>query len=92
MNQHLEQKRFYKKTGVGLLGHGLDIFETYESRGGGTPEEAFDAWFKEIAKRYPKHSFRMKIDDHPKFIINKLKNIEEEHFGYNAFNLKIHKI
>jgi len=65
-------------------------FETYESRGGGTPEEAFDAWFKEIAKRYPKHSFRMKIDDHPKFIINKLKNIEEEHFGYNAFNLKQH--
>ena len=31
----------------------------------------------------------MKIDDHPKFIINKLKNIEE-HFGYNAFNLKQH--
>lgn len=63
-------------------------FDTYESRGGGTPEEAFDAWFKEIAKRYPKHSFKLKINNHPKFIIHKLKSIEEEHFGYNAFNLK----
>ena len=63
-------------------------FGTYESRGGGTPQEAYDAWFEEIAKRYPKHSFKMKIDDHPKFIINKLKNIKEEQFGYNAFDLK----
>ena len=30
----------------------------------------------------------MKIDDHPKFIINKLKNIQEEQFGYSAFDLK----
>lgn len=63
-------------------------FETYESRGGGTSEEAFDAWFEEITKRYPKHSFKIKIKDHPKFIIDKLKNIHEEQFGYDAFNLK----
>ena len=63
-------------------------FQTYESRGGGTSEEAFDAWFEEIAKRYIKHSFKLKIKDHPKFIIDKLKKIDEEHFGYDAFNLK----
>ena len=63
-------------------------FGTYENRGGSTSEEAYEAWFEEIAKRYPKHSFRMKIDDHPKFIINKLKNIQEEQFGYSAFDLK----
>ena len=62
-------------------------FNTYESRGGSTPEGAYNAWFEEIKKRYPKHSFKLNIEDHPKFIINKLSTLDDNQFGKSAFGL-----
>ena len=62
-------------------------FNTYESRGGSTPKGAYNAWFEEIKKRYPKHSFRLEIEDHPKFIIEKLSTLDDNQFGKSAFGL-----
>ena len=30
----------------------------------------------------------MKIENHPKYIINKLNDINEEQFGYNLFGIE----
>ena len=62
-------------------------FNTYQSRGGSTEEEAYQAWLNEIIKRYPKHSFKLNLDEHPVFIRNKLSTIEEDQFGFDAFGL-----
>ncbi len=63
-------------------------FNNYGDRGGDDPKIAFDAWFEMIKKRYSKHLFKMKIDNHPKFILKKIKDLEISQFGYNAFDLK----
>ena len=67
--------------------HGTDILVTGGDRGGPTEEEAFNAWFEMITQRYKKHT-KLKISQHPKYIIEKLKSIEENQFGYNAFGLQ----
>lgn len=64
------------------------FFGEYGSRGGETADLAYEAWFKEIKQRYPKHCFRLDINDHPKFIISKLDNITHDQFGFNAFGLQ----
>lgn len=63
-------------------------FKTYETRGGPTPLEAYNAWFSEIKLRYPKHSFKLKIEDHPVFIREKILKINNSQFGFNAFGLE----
>jgi len=66
----------------------FNYFGEYTSRGGGTAELAYHAWFKEIEKRYPKHCFKLDINEHPKFIQEKLENLSYDQFGHNAFGLK----
>jgi hypothetical protein len=63
-------------------------FSDWGDRGGGSPEEAFDAWFKMIREKYKKHTLKMKVDNHPKYIQNKLKSLSKEQFGYDAFGLQ----
>jgi hypothetical protein len=63
-------------------------FDNWGDRGGGTPDEAFDAWFEMIKIKYKKHALKMEIENHPKFIKNRLANIGEDQFGFNAFGLK----
>ncbi len=63
-------------------------FGNYGDRGGETPEEAYSAWFKMIEERYTKHTFKIKENQHPKYIVNRLKNIQTNQFAYNAFGLK----
>ena len=63
-------------------------FKNWNDRGGGTPEEAFDAWFMMIKERYKKHVHKIQLNEHPKYIYEKLKNIESDQFGYNAFGLR----
>ncbi len=63
-------------------------FGDYGDRGGPTEKEAFDAWLNMIKKRYSYHYLRMKIENHPKYIINKLNDINEEQFGYNLFGIE----
>lgn len=63
-------------------------FKDYGARGGESPNEAFDAWFEMIKERYSKHTFEIKYKNHPKYIKNKLDEIEKNHFAYDAFGLK----
>ena len=63
-------------------------FNSYGDRGGGTNEEAFNAWFEMVSKRYKNHTNKFEINKHPEFIVEKLKNLKEDQFGYNLFGLK----
>ena len=56
--------------------------------GGETPEEAFDAWMIMVESRYKKHILKLKIENHPKYIIENLYKLEKNQFGYDAFGLK----
>lgn len=63
-------------------------FGDWGDRGGGTEDEAFEAWFEMIAERYKKHTLKLKINSHPKYIAKSIQNLCENQFGYNAFGLK----
>jgi len=63
-------------------------FNDWGDRGGGTPEEAYDAWIDMIKVKYKKHALKMNLDSHPKYIKEKLKNLTPDQFGYNAFGLQ----
>lgn len=63
-------------------------FGNYQTRGGPTKEEAFNAWYEEICKRYPKHSFKLDLEKHPVFIKEKLSKLQSNQFGFNAFGLE----
>ena len=63
-------------------------FNEWGDRGGSTHDEAFDAWFLMISSRYKKHVHRLKLNKHPKYIKDKLNNLEKNQFGYDAFGLK----
>ena len=63
-------------------------FGDWGDRGGPTEIEAFEAWFKMVSERYNKHFLKLKIEEHPKYIIQKLKNLTPDQFGYDAFGLK----
>jgi hypothetical protein len=63
-------------------------FGNYGNRGGGSSEEAFEAWYKMIEERYKKHIFKLKPTDHPKYFQNKIHNLNHNQFGYDAFGLK----
>ena len=41
-----------------------------------------------IELKYKKHTLKMKIDNHPKYIRERLKNLEPDQFGYDAFGIK----
>ena len=63
-------------------------FNNYGVRGGPEENEAFLAWFEEVKKKYPNHSNRIKLNNHPKYIKQKLKNLREDQFGYDMFGIK----
>jgi len=63
-------------------------FQDYGGRGGENIEESFNAWFSMVKDRYPKHSFKIKIENHPKYIQQKLNSLNENQFGYDIFGLK----
>jgi len=63
-------------------------FGSYGDRGGPTKNEAFQSWFNMITTRYKKHIYKLKIQDHPIFIQERLNMINDKQFGYNAFGLK----
>ncbi|MDC3392684.1 hypothetical protein OAY17_03690 [Acidimicrobiia bacterium] len=63
-------------------------FGDWGDRGGPSEQEAFDAWYKMVSDRYKKHYFRLKIDDHPRYIKDKIANLTPEQFGYDGFGLK----
>ena len=62
-------------------------FGDFGDRGGPTPELAYSAWLNMIEERYKKHIFTVKINDHPKYIQEKLQNINNNQFGFDLFGL-----
>lgn len=62
-------------------------FNDWSDRGGSTKEEAFEAWFKMVKERLPRHLKKVELKEHPKFISSKLESLEEKQFGYDCFGL-----
>ena len=67
-------------------------FQSWGSRGGATPEEAFAGWIKMIEERLPSHIYKFNIKNHPKYISNKINNLSDDQFGHNMFQLKYPRI
>ncbi len=65
----------------------IDYFGSIDDRGGATKELAYQAWWNMVNDRYPKHTLKNKISNHPIYIQDKLCSLEENQFGYNAFGL-----
>ncbi len=63
-------------------------FNEYGDRGGPSPEEAFEAWFEVVKSKYRYHVHKIKIDDHPNYIIKNLQDLSQNQFGFDAFGLK----
>ena len=63
-------------------------FGNFGSRGGNDEDLCFEAWFKDIKNKYPKHVNQIKFEDHPIFIKNKLRTLSNDQFGHSAFGLK----
>lgn len=62
-------------------------FNDWSDRGGSTNEKAFEAWFKMVKERLPRHLKKVELKEHPKFINSKLELLEEKQFGYDCFGL-----
>ena len=63
-------------------------FADYGDRGGPTNKEAFEAWFIMMKERYPFHTNKTKLKNHPKYIQHLLEDLREDQFGYNLFGFK----
>ena len=66
----------------------FEYFGNYDDRGGPLEEEAFQAWLRMVKDRYPKHTFKMKLNSHPKFIKKSFNQIKSDQFGFDAFGLR----
>ncbi len=63
-------------------------FDEWGDRGGESEEEAFNAWSNMIKLRYKNHILKLSMNDHPKYIKEKLKILSENQFGYDLFGIK----
>jgi len=66
----------------------FEQFNEYGDRGGPSPEEAFEAWFEVVKNKYSFHVHKINLDNHPKFIRENLKELNQNQFGFDAFGLK----
>ena len=41
-----------------------------------------------IEERYAKHIFNLSISDHPVYVQEKIRNLKNSQFGFDAFGLK----
>ncbi len=63
-------------------------FGEWGDRGGGTEELAYAAWSEMIKTRFQNHTLRLNINDHPKYIKEKLINLSEVQFGFDLFGMR----
>ncbi len=63
-------------------------FRTFGDRGGPDNKSAYEAWYEDIKRKYPRHINKIDFKKHPRFIKDKLLNLDKEQFGYDAFGLK----
>lgn len=50
---------------------------------------AYEGWLKMAYGRFNKPSEHIKLEDHPKFIQETIKNLNEDQFGYSMFGLEV---
>lgn len=55
--------------------------------GGPDDESAYYEWHKMVAGRFHKPQERIRLQDHPKYIQDTIKNLEPQNWGYNGFGL-----
>ena len=65
-----------------------EYFNNWGIFGGDTEKEAYDAWYSWVKEKYKKHVFKIKLEDHPIYIQEKLKNLDNNQFGYSGFGIK----
>lgn len=53
--------------------------------GSGDDQSAFDGWIKMSIGRYLKPSKTIRLEEHPKYIQETIKNLRPDQFGHNAF-------
>jgi hypothetical protein len=63
-------------------------FNNWGSEEGQDLEKAYDTWITMVKGRYAKHLKTININEHPKYIKDKIFNLDESQFGYNAFGLR----
>jgi len=63
-------------------------FQDWGEEEGADENIAFESWFKMIKGRYKKHKTLIKPEEHPKYIKDKIQNLDESQFGFSAFGLK----
>lgn len=63
-------------------------FGDWGSEEGDSKQKAFDTWFSMVEGRYKNHTKKMEIKNHPKYIQNKIKDLDSSQFGYSAFGLE----
>lgn len=66
----------------------FNYFGSYGDRGGSEPDIAYEYWYKNIRKKYMFHTNDFKINNHPKYIKEKLYSLENDQFGHDGFGLK----
>jgi len=62
-------------------------FGEYGDRGGSNPDIAYEYWYNNIKKKFSFHTNKINIDNHPKYIKEKLKNLSKDQFGFDGFGL-----
>jgi len=63
-------------------------FNEWGERGGSEPDIAYKYWFEGVKRKYPKHTFKMDLDSHPRYIKEKLLKLDTDQFGHSVFGLK----
>lgn len=58
----------------------------------GTDEVAFKKWYEAQVGKMSKSQELIKLEEHPKYVIETIKNLKPEQFGYNGFNMVEGKI
>lgn len=51
----------------------------------GTDESAYAGWWRMIEGRYNKPQQKVRLEEHPRYIIDTIRNLTPDQFGYNGF-------
>ena len=77
-----------QKTEQGLQGLGTESLIITMVEEDSICEEAYDAWFKKYKEKINFHTHKIKIENHPIYLKDKLKEIKEDQFGFDGFGLE----
>ena len=63
----------------------VELFGNYGDRGGSDPESI--RWYKSVQTKYQFHTNKFNLDNHPKYIKNKIFALTDDQFGHSGFDL-----